>query len=276
MLTGVVMRGKVLTVIAITLAAVGLSACFPSYLTSRPAAEIFVTDEAGVPLEGAKVTLGTTKRYGLGGPLTLQDFMTDHEGKVELDAEHDWEIQVLLPDGDVSYSWALCLSKPGYEAVPMVRVDFGEPIKVAMYASAVSSDCEWHHPDSGSTPRVKEREARWIEVAGGQWESYLGLALFMDEEIRAAMEASARQQGVKLHSWSEYRFQYQARGDAVGPSSYFFIHAICRAPAGFDLNGAFYSEPDESACFFDTTYTRQVSTTQDFWGFGPLQVVAGG
>jgi len=267
-------RGKLFRVIAIALAVVGLSACLPSLLTSRPAAEIFVTDEAGAPLEGARVTLGTTEWHGVGGPLTLQDFVTDREGKVEFDSEHDWAMQILLPDGDVRYSWSLCFSRPGFEAVPMTRVDFDVPIKAAMYPSAASSECEWHDPES--TPRVKEREARWIEVAGGQWQSHLGLAWIMDEEIRSAMEASARQQGVKLRSWSEYRFQYQTRGDGLSPDSHLFIHAICRAPAGLDLNAAFYAEPDDSACFFDTTYTLRAYTTQTFWGFGPLQLAAGG
>ncbi len=32
-----------------------------------------------------------------------------------------------------------------------------------------------------------------------------------------------------------------------------FVHAICRAPAEFDLSKSFYSEPDDRACFFDTT-----------------------
>lgn len=268
------MRGKLFRVIATTLSVVGLSGCFPSLLTSRPAAEIFVTDEAGAPLEGAKVTLGTMERHGPGGALTLQDFVTDGEGKVEFDSEHDWALQILLPDGDVSYEWSLCFSRPGFEAVPMIRVDFHEPIKAALYASAASSECEWH--DYEFAPRVKEREARWIEVAGGQWESNLGITWIMDEEIRGTMEASARLQGVKLRSWSEYRFQYQTRGDGLGPDNHLFVHAFCRAPADFDLNKAFYSEPDENACFFDTTYTLHAYTTQTFWGFGRLQVVTGG
>jgi hypothetical protein len=60
--------------------------------------------------------------------------------------------------------------------------------------------------------RVKAREARWIEVEGGEWQAHRGFAMTMDEKFRGAMEESARQQGITLRSWSEYRFQYQARG----------------------------------------------------------------
>ena len=88
------------------------------------------------------------------------------------------------------------------------------------------------------------------------------------------MEASARQQGIKLRSWSEYRFQYQARGAGIRDMR-LFVHAICRAPADFDLNKSFYSEPDDRACFFDTTYTNQTYTDQPESAFGPLQIVGG-
>ena len=140
-----------------------------------------------------------------------------------------------------------------------------------MYPSAVPSECQWP-PDAGR-PHVKEREARWIEVAGGEWRTHPGFAMILDERIRTAMEASARQQGIALRSWSEYRFQYQARGNGIRDAR-LFVHAICRAPADFDLSEAFYSEPDDSACFFDTTYTNQSYTDQPVSAFSPLKIVA--
>jgi hypothetical protein len=263
---------KLPALIALTLAGFGLSGCFPSILTSRPEAEIFVTDESGAPLEGATVTLGTMEWHGVVRRNTTRDFVTDQAGKVEFDDEHEWAMQVMLPDGDVRFTWSLCFSKPGFEAIPMTRIDFAAPIKVAMFPSTVKSECEWPVHDSG--PRVKGREARWIEVAGGEWQTHPGFAVMMDGSIRAAMEASAREQGIKLRSWSEYRFQYQARGNGLRDTR-LFVHAICRAPADFDLTQAFYSEPDENACFFDTTYVDQSYTDQSKSGFTPLQIVAG-
>jgi hypothetical protein len=264
------MRAKLLVTTAISI--VSLSGCYPSFLTSRPEAEILVTDESGVPLEGAKVTLGTTERHGPGGRTTQEDFFTNHDGKVEFDEKYEWHTQILLPDGDVSYGWTLCFSKPGFEAAPMTRIDFHEPIRVALYPSAVTSECEWREYDYA--PRVKERQARWIEVAGGEWQTHPGFATMMDEVIRPAMEASAREQGIKLRSWSEYRFQYQARGNGLRDTR-LFVHAICRAPAEFDLAVSFYSEPDDGACFFDTTYTSQSYTDQPKSAFSPLRIVAG-
>jgi hypothetical protein len=254
----------------VPIAAMGiLSGCYPASLTSRPEAEIIVTDESGAPIEGATVTLGTVKWRGVVGQNTLEEFSTDREGRVEFGRQDDWVIQILLPDGDTRYSWSLCFSKPGFEAVPMVFRKSGEPIKVAMYPSAVLSECQWPQYEFG--PRVKEREARWIEVEGGEWLTNRGITMLMDEKIRGAMEASARQQGIELRPWSEYRFQYQTRGTGVGDSR-LFVHAICRAPAEFDLNKSFYSEPDDRACFFDTIYTNQTYTNQPESAFGPLQL----
>jgi hypothetical protein len=257
--------------VALAAAGTGLNACYPSFPRSRPEARIYVTDESGAPLSGATVMLGTMEWHGIVGQNTTEDFVTDREGKVAFDGEHEWAVQVLLPDGDVRYSWSLCFSKPGFEAIPMVRIDFEQPIEVAMYPSAVTSRCEW--PDSDYTPRVKEREARWIEVEGGEWQTYRGFTMIMDESIRAAMQASAREQGIKLRSWSEYRFQYQARGDGLRDTR-LFVHAICRAPADFDLTREFFSEPDDGACFFDTTYVNQGYADQPQSHFEPLQMAA--
>jgi hypothetical protein len=259
-------------VFAVAVAATGSSACLPSLLTSRPGTTIIVTDESGVPLEGATVTLGTTEWHGVGGATTTQDFTTDGAGRVDLDAERVWRTQIILPDGDVRFSWALCISKPGFESVPMSRIDFAEHVEIAMYPSAVNSVCEW--PQDGYAPRVREREGRWIEVEGGQWQTHRGFTAIMDETIRAAVEANAREQGIVLRSWSEYRFQYQARGDGLRDTR-LFVHAICRAPADFDLTKSFYSEPDDGACFWDTTYTSQSYVDQPASAFSALQVVAG-
>jgi hypothetical protein len=266
-----VQRANLLSGISATVAALTLSGCFPASLTSRPEAEIIVTDESGAPIEGATVTLGTMGWHGIVGQHKLEKFVTDGEGRVEIDRRDKWVIQIMLPDGDMRYSWSLCVSKPGFEAIPMIFMKFDGPIEVAMYPGAAASECEW--PRLEARPRVKEREARWIEVKGGEWQTHVGFALTMDETIRGAMEASARRQGIELRSWSEYRFQYQARGNHSRDRR-LLVHAICRAPADFDLTQSFYSEPDDRACFFDTTYTNQTYTDQPKSGFGPLQLAA--
>jgi hypothetical protein len=263
-----VQRANLLRIAAIA-AAFTLGGCYPALLTSRPEAQIVVTDEAGSPLAGVTVTLGTMERHGVVGRTTLEKFLTDRNGRVEFDQERDWAVQVSLPDGDIGYSWSLCFSKPGFEAVPMTFVKFDEPIRVALYPSEVPSECRWQEHDAG--PRVLEREARWIEVVGGDWQTRGGFVRIMDEKIRCAMEASARQQGIKLRSWSEYRFQYQARGDG-NRDIRLLVRAICRAPAGFDLSKSFYSERDDHACFFDTTYTSQSYTDQPKSAFSPLRL----
>jgi len=265
------MRAKLLPTTITTAAVFCLGGCYPTLLTSRPEARIVVTHESGAPLEGATVTLGTMEWHGIVGQNTLENFLTDREGKVGFGAQHEWATQLMLPDGDTRYSWSLCFSKPGFEAIPMTQIDFSKPIEVTMYPSEVPSECEW--PQSGYTPRVKLREGRWIEVAGGEWQSNPGIAMMLDQAIRPAMEASAREQGVKLHSWSQYRFQYQTGGKNAARESYILIHALCRAPEAVDLTQAFYSEPDEGACFFDTKYTLQSWADQPPPAFTPLAIV---
>jgi hypothetical protein len=267
-----VQRANLLSRIATTIAAITFSGCYPASLTSRPEATIIVTDESGAPIEGATVTLGTMEWHGIVGQTKLEKFVTDREGRVEIDRRDKWVMQILLPDGDTHYSWSLCFSKPGFEAIPLIFMNFDTPIEVEMYPGAAASDCDWQQHEG--RPRVKEREARWIEVEGGEWQTHVGFAQTMDETIRGVMEASARQQGITLRSWSEYRFQYQARGNHSRDRR-LFVHAICRAPAEFDLTKAFYSEPDDRACFFDTTYTNQTYTDQPKSAFGPLQLSAG-
>jgi hypothetical protein len=112
-----VQRANLLPVIA-TVAALTTSGCYPAWLTSRPKAKIFVTDESGAPLPGTTVTLGTMEWRGIVGRNTLSTFLTDKDGKVRFGRKHDWVAQVLLPDGDTHYSWSLCFSRPGFEAVP--------------------------------------------------------------------------------------------------------------------------------------------------------------
>jgi len=266
-----VQRANLLPGIA-TVAAFILSGCYPSYLTSRPKAEIIVTDESGAPLAGATVTLATMEWHGIVGQNRFEKFSTDSKGRVVFDSQHDWAMQVLLPDGDVGYSWSLCFSKPGFEAIPLLFMNFDQPIKVSMYSSAVASECYWE--GLSASPRVKEREARWIEVGVGEWVPNLGIAVIMDEAIRGAMEASAREQGIKLRSWSEYRFQFQELG-SHDQGRRLLVHAVCRAPESFNLNESFYSEPDDSACFFDTIYTTPTYTNQPPAAFGPLKITSG-
>ena len=265
-------RANLLTGIATIVTAVVLGGCYPSYLTSRPEAEIIVTDESGAPLQGATVTLGTVEWHGIVGQTTLTKFVTDAEGKVAFDKQHAWATQYTVLDGGTYYTWSLCFSKPGFEAIPMLSMKFDEPIRIAMYPSAVASECEWDQ--RLFAPSVKERDERWIEVAGGEWQTHRGFAMSMDEKIRSAMDASAREQGIKLRSWSEYRFQYQARGNGMQDTR-LFIHAICRAPADFDLEKSFYSEPDDRACYFDTTYTSRVYIGQPASSFSPLEIASG-
>lgn len=266
------MGTRLLTAAAILAMAGLLVGCFPSFLTSRPEAEIFVTNESGAPIEGATVTLGILERHGVVGRITRQDFVTDRHGKVEVDADHEWRMQVMLPDGDVSFSWSLCISMPGFEATPLNWIRFDEPIRVALYGSAMASECEWAQYDFG--PRVRAREARWIQVGGNQQEAGLARSP-LEEQIRTVMEASAREQGITLHSWSEYRFQYRVDRDAATRNTQFLIHAICRAPPDVDLTQAFYWEPDAGACFFETVYTAQVWADQPKPRFGPLKIVSG-
>ena len=251
----------------VVVAGCGLAGCFPTLLTSQPKARITVVNESGAPLPGATVTLTTVKSIGLGGTSTRQDFLTDSEGKVFIKKKHAWAMQVYLPDATTSYGWTMCVSKAGYEATPLIWPKVAEPMRISMYASPVQSECLWD--DNGRLPRVVRREGRWIEVEGGTWLSNQGITDRMDDGIRAAAEASAGERGLQLHSWSEYRFQFQTRGTQPGVDYLLYVHAFCEAPADFELTKSFYTRADAGTCFFDTTYdTYQLA-------FGPFKMNGG-
>ena len=247
-------------IVALMLTVFALSACYPSILVSQPEMEIIVTDESGVPLQGVTITLGTVEWHGTVAGQTLQTFSTDGEGKVEIEKKHVLAFQSMGTDGGKWYSWSLCVAKPGFEAIPARRLEFDHPMHIAMYASGAKSGCTWF--EGGFGPRVKEREARWIEVEGGKWQSNLGVTLLMDELIRPAAEAAARAQGRKLRSWSEYRFQHQPRGTGIDPHLY--VRAFCEAPEEFDLRKDFHMRTDGGTCFFETTFLNAQGTFAAF------------
>jgi hypothetical protein len=226
---------------AIVLAAFGLSGCYPTWLTSRPKARIVVTDAVGAPLQGATVTLGTVEMHGIVGRQTRQDFLTDKSGRVQIKKKHRWAVQILLPDGDVGYSWSLCVARPGFLAVAFIAPEFEEPIHIPLAPSAVKSECHW--PKEQMSPQVIEwKPGRWIEVEGGVWTPDNATMTAIAASIQGIAESSAQGIRRELRPWSEYLFQYQGR--MTGSTPWVYIKALCQTPP----------EGNVDSCTFEMTY----------------------
>ena len=133
----------------------GLAGCYPALRTVQPKARFVVQDASQHPIEGATVML-VTRRMWLGAQ-TMTPFRTDAAGKISLRATHQWEWQVMLPDGVSWYEWSYCIEKPGYRAVAELKPEFRKPVIVMMERTEKHSACAWPTVDAQPGPmRVVE------------------------------------------------------------------------------------------------------------------------
>jgi hypothetical protein len=244
-------RPAVSWIASIIVAGVGLAGCIPRLLTAQPKAQIVVTDTGGTPVEAATVTLGTVEMHGIVGRLTRQEFLTDQHGKVAIKRKLKWAVQVLLPDGDVGFWSTLCVARPGFKAVAIIKPEFESPIHVSLAASTVKSECHWSRWQM--LPQVAEwNSGQWNEVEGGPWTPDNGTMIAITGAIQGVAESSAQGYRQELRPWSEYQFQYQGR--MTGTTPYVYIKALCEPPSTADPRKTFDDRTDGSSCFFEMTY----------------------
>ncbi len=242
---------KASCIAASVVAGLGLAGCVPTLLTAQPKAEIVVTDTSGAPMRAATVTLGTVEMHGIVGRLTRHEFLTDHHGKVAIKRKLKWAVQVLLPDGGVGYWSTLCVARPGFRAVAIVKPEFGEPIRVSLVPSSIKSECHWS--EHQMLPQVAEWKAgQWNEVEGGPWTPDNGTMIAIAGAIQGVAESTAQGYRRELRPWSEYQFQYQGR--LTGTTPYVYIKALCEPPSTVDPRKAFDNRTGGSSCFFQMTY----------------------
>lgn len=99
-----------------------------------------------MPLGDANVVLVTHERHGATETPRRQDYLTDQDGKVAIDRQRTWHVQILLPDGDWGYSWSLCVSKAGHRAEVIQQPDFEQAVHISLPASDVTSVCSLTQP----------------------------------------------------------------------------------------------------------------------------------
>lgn len=161
-------------VIAVIVAALGLSGCWPALKVVQPRAEIEVTDASGEPLEGASVTFVRANVFP-NWHLVLGELVTDAGGTVKLPLRLKWHMQIMLPDAVASYSWAYCVEKDGYGALVAPLERWQRPTAAVLNRSAPGSMCV---PPNEDYPylRVLDRSApapsqtaRGPRVNGSGW-----------------------------------------------------------------------------------------------------------
>jgi hypothetical protein len=95
-----------------------LAGCVPLLTVTQPEVEILVTDEDGVPIEGALLNFAS-QLYGPNGSTKFASVRTDQSGIVRLARESYIQLALLVVDGIAVYGWSYCIEKAGFQ--PAVR-----------------------------------------------------------------------------------------------------------------------------------------------------------
>jgi hypothetical protein len=118
----------------------GLSGCWPALKVVQPRAEVRVTGAAGEPIEGAEVTFVRADVFP-GWHEVLGEYATDATGIVKLPLRLKLHLQIMLPDGYTSYSWAYCVEHDGHSAVMSALERWHRPSVAILKPSPTRSTC---------------------------------------------------------------------------------------------------------------------------------------
>ncbi len=86
---------------------------YPIYKTLQPETHIRVTDQAGIAVAGASVTL-LANAYPSGREQHRQTLATSESGLVVFESRREWRAEVLVLHGWQEFFWNICVVSPGY------------------------------------------------------------------------------------------------------------------------------------------------------------------
>lgn len=124
-----------------------LAGCVPLLTVTQPEVEILVTDNDGLPIEGALLNFAS-QLYGPDGSTEFVNVRTDQSGLVRLGKKSHIQLALLAVDGVAIYGWSYCIEKDGFQ--PAVRNHLEKkyfrvsPIRVALARSDSVSNCTWN------------------------------------------------------------------------------------------------------------------------------------
>ncbi len=127
-----------------------LSGCVPWHSIEQPALTLETRDIDGNAIEGARVHFVKVKITLL--PKTEHiELQTNSNGQVSIDKKSDWHMAALVPDGNYSYEWFLCVEKDRYRSVvynALSQSKLSTPFIVVLQSAQVSEPCIWsdHYP----------------------------------------------------------------------------------------------------------------------------------
>jgi hypothetical protein len=139
-----------------------LAGCVPLLTVTQPEAEFVVTDDDGVPLEGALVTFAS-QLYGPNGKTTFVETRTDRAGRVNLERQRHLQLAFLIVDGIAVYGFSYCVEKSGFR--PVIRNHLGNrqlaksPVVESLAESAEALDCVWSEDSFASHFTIVDRNS---------------------------------------------------------------------------------------------------------------------
>lgn len=124
-----------------------LVGCVPLLTVTQPDVEILVTDQDGIPIEGALLNFAS-QLYGPNGSTEFASVRTDQSGIVRLARKSYIQLAFLVVDGLAVYGWSYCIEKAGFQ--PAVRNQLGKkyfqvsPVQVSLARSDTVGKCTWN------------------------------------------------------------------------------------------------------------------------------------
>jgi hypothetical protein len=126
--------------VAAAVIGLGLSGCWPALKVVQPRAEVKVTGAAGETIEDAKVMFVRANVFP-GWHEVIGEGLTDASGTAKLPLRLKWHMQIMLPDGYTSYSWAYCVERAGYGAVMAPLERWRRPSVAILNRSLTQTTC---------------------------------------------------------------------------------------------------------------------------------------
>lgn len=132
-----------------------LSGCAPWPTTTQPEVNLFVVDEVGNPISGARVFFASYK-IAITPESTIVTGKTNNQGMFHLERTAYTQMVIFAADGGHFFDWSYCIEKPGLQAIARNSLSesyFSEgSIVEKMNISSETQECKWQEFPHGFLP----------------------------------------------------------------------------------------------------------------------------
>ncbi|MBX2861970.1 MAG: hypothetical protein KTR27_00320 [Leptolyngbyaceae cyanobacterium MAG.088] len=120
---------------------------YPVHKMLQPESTAIILDENDSPVESAQVSL-VTSSYPYGMAIGLELKLTDGQGVVKFDADHEWRTEMLMVHGSEVFFWNWCIYKSGYETylTNYRSADEWQDVFTVSLTPGIASECPLKQP----------------------------------------------------------------------------------------------------------------------------------